>query len=174
MDLLPSIERTALQLRDIPEPKDASSATHLVQFHVSEPAYAYVLQIRDKFPNADGKLIERLAEANWQRRVRIREDPREIVESTVTDTAKSVFVPVSMFYDSGLGSSIPTQSAYAPTTASHSSFRTSATEIQAGSYKVPPTPQEVAAGEPFTCEICRHMLRNVKNRIDWKYDKLLD
>jgi hypothetical protein len=174
MDLLPSIERTALQLKVIPGPKNALTAIPSVKFQVSQPAHAYVLQIWDKYPDADERLIERLGEANWQRRVRIREDPHDTIESTAADTAKSVFIPVSMFHDSGLGSSFPTQSGYAPTAVSHSSFQTSVTESRAGCYKVPSTPQEVAAGKPFTCKLCHHTLRNVKNRLDWKYDQLFN
>lgn len=172
MDLLPSIERTALQPKDLQDSEKAPRSTPSAQFQVSEPAYAYVLQVRDKFPEAERKLVERLGEANWQRRIRIRRDPHDLVHSVVVDISKSVFIPVSLFHDSGLGTSIPTQSAYAPTVVSHSSFRTSATESQAGSYKVPPTPKEVATGDPFTCEICGHMLKNIKNRVDWKYGNL--
>lgn len=172
MDLLPSIERTALLPKDMPGSKEASKSISSVQFQVSEPAIAYVRQIRDKYPNADEKLIERLGEANWQRRLRIREDPVGAIESAVIDASKSFFLPVSMFQDSGLGRSIQTQSAYAPTAASHSSFRTTATENQAGNYRVPPTPREVYAGKPFACEICGRVLMKIKNRMDWKYDYL--
>jgi hypothetical protein len=171
MDLLPSIERTALQLTEAQDSKESPISTGSTQFQVSAPAHAYVLQISEKFPKADRKLVERLGEANWQRRARIRETPHDAVRSTVTaDSSGSIFIPVSLFHDSGLGSSIPGQSAYAPTSVSHSSFRTTATESQAGSYKVPPTPKEVAAGDPFICEICGHFLKNIKNRVDWKYD----
>jgi hypothetical protein len=172
MDLLPSIERTALAPKDIQGTKvDATPAS--IPFQVSRPAHAYVLQVRDKFPEAEKKLIERLGEANWQRRLRIREVPQEFAEVVGGETAKSIFMPVSMFHDSGLGTSVPTQSAYAPTTASHSSFRTTATENQVGTYRVPPTPKGVFDGVPFACEICGHVLRNIKNRVDWKYVNLL-
>lgn len=171
MDLLPSIERTALEPKDAPKSKNDSKSIALIPFQVSKPAYAYVLQVSDKFPEADKKLVERLGEANWQRRVRIREHPTELVEAAVSETTKSIFMPVSMFHDSGLGSSFPAVSAYAPTAVSHSSFRTSATESQVGSYRVPPTPKEVFDGKPFTCEICCRVLKKIKNHVDWKYDR---
>jgi len=171
MDLLPSIERTALQPKDAAESKNDSNSIALVPFQVSKPAHAYVLQVKDKFPIAENKLIERLGQANWERRKRLREDQAEVPETAVSEPAKSVFVPVSMFHDSGIGSLTPAVSAYAPTAVSHSSFRTSATESQLGSYRVPPTPKEVSDGKPFTCEICGHVLKKIKNRADWKYDR---
>jgi hypothetical protein len=171
MDLLPSIERTALQPKDAAESKNDSNSVASVPFQVSKPAHAYVLQVRDKFPKAENKLIERLGQANWERRKRLQEDQVDFFETAVSEPAKSVFVPVSMFHDSGLGSSIPAVSAYAPTEISHLSFRTSATESRVGSYRVPPTPKEVFDGKPFTCEICGHVLKKIKNRVDWKYDR---
>lgn len=167
MDLLPSIERTALAVKEIPE-SEMDTTHNSVPFKVSKPAYAYVLQVRDKFPQADNKLMERLGEANWQRRLRIREKPDESVGVAAVETAKSIFMPVSMFHDSGLGTSIPSQSSYAATAVSYSSFRTTATENQVGTYRVPPTPREVFDDVPFTCEICGHLLRNIKSRVDWK------
>jgi hypothetical protein len=128
MDLLPSIERTALEPKDAPGLKSDSNSIASIPFQVSKPAHAYVLQVRDKFPEADKKLVERLGEANWQRRIRIQEDPAELVETAVSETTKSIFMPVSMFHDSGLGTSISAQSTYALTAVSLSSFRTSATE----------------------------------------------
>lgn len=171
MDLLPSIERTALQPKDAVDSKNDSNMVASVPFQVSKPAYSYVLQVRDKFPQADNKLVERLGQANWERRKMLQEAQAESLDTTVSKPAKSVFVPVSMFHDSGLGSSIPAASAYAQTIVSHSSFRTSATENQVGSYRVPPTPREVFDSKPFTCEICGHVLKKIKNRVDWKYDR---
>jgi hypothetical protein len=165
MDLLPSIERTAVIHKDIPASRIDVIPTSVL-FQVSKPAYAYVLQVRDKFPGADERLVERLGEANWQRRVRIREGLQEFTKEVATEAAKSLFIPVSMFHDSGLGTSALAESAYAQ---SHSSFRTTATESQVGTYRVPPTPKEVFESVPFNCEICGHMLKNIKNRVDWKY-----
>jgi hypothetical protein len=166
MDLMPSIERTAVQPAQLQGPNDHSA---LSPFQMSEPAHAYVIKVADKFPDAESKLVERLGEANWQRHVRIRQSSGGTAEIVPAEVPKSVFVPVSMFHDSGLGSSMPAQSAYAATAASHSSFKTTMTESQSGSYRVPPTPKEVYAGESFTCEICGHFLSKIRNRIDWKY-----
>jgi hypothetical protein len=79
-----------------------------------------------------------------------------------------VFVPVSLFRDSGLGSSLLAQSTYVATIASHSSFQTTATDKNNGDLRVPPTPKEVFEGVPFNCQICGHMLSRIKNRIDWR------
>jgi hypothetical protein len=83
---------------------------------------------------------------------------------------KSVFKPVSEFYDSGIGDSLPTHSSYAATIASHSSFVSSNGAHKAGTLRVPPMPAAVGHGEPFDCEICGQRLRHIKNRVDWKYD----
>lgn len=85
---------------------------------------------------------------------------------------KSSFIPVSLFQDSGLGSSLPAQTSYAATAASHSSFVSSNAEGESGHLRVPPTPKGVFEGIPFVCEICSHELSEIKNRVDWKYETL--
>lgn len=145
-------------------------------FRVSNCAYSYMLNVRDRFKEADIALVERLGEANWQRHVAIR--LRMNMESTsheissnkpLLETQKSTFVPTRLFPDSELESSLGTISGYASSTVSRSSFLTVATKSSKDRLRVPPTPHEVEKGIPFTCHICKHVLNNIKNRIDWKY-----
>lgn len=143
-----------------------------VDFQVSGPAQTYVLNIHDRFANADSRLVQRLGECNWQRHVALRSNLEEskqmMPQDLVQETPKSVFVPVSLFHDSGLGSSLPAQSSFAATIASHSSFVSSFADGDVGGLRVPPTPLAVSRGIPFTCEICGHILSRIKNRVDWK------
>ena len=43
-----------------------------VAFRVSDPAQSYVQLVREKYKNAEHRLVERLGEANWQRHIRVR------------------------------------------------------------------------------------------------------
>ncbi len=173
MDLLPTLERAmlvdqraVLTTNELPTPNP---------FHVSEPANFYVSHILAKFKNIDKRLAERLGEANWQRHLRVRAQIdgsvqlKEAVESKKIIKAQSIFVPQSLFHDSGLGPSLPTQSSYAASAASHTSFISSLADGHKEAYRVPSTPAEVHDGKPFQCFICGHTLSNIKNRVDWKW-----
>jgi len=171
MDLLPSMEDTLSLARQV---KDEDQPSVPLEFHVSGPARTYILNICDRFPKADSKLVERLGEANWQRHTALRRLLLQADSSDfpVEEPAKSVFVPVSLFQDSGLGSSLPSQTSYATTSASHTSFVSSQADEEGGGLRVPPTPKAVIKGTPFNCEICGQTLSQIKNRVDWKYERL--
>jgi hypothetical protein len=97
------------------------------------------------------------------------EEAKQMVEvEMVQEVPKSIFVPVSLYHDSGLGSSMPAQSSHAATVASHSSFVSSLAEDNTGNLRVPSTPKEVSKGIPFKCNICGHVLSRIRNRVDWK------
>lgn len=171
MDLLPTLEHIiSLDQKEI----ETNKAPAPVSFRVSEPATFFVSHILDKFRNSDKRLVERLGEANWQRHLRIRsqmadaDEPAEAVQRNETPVAQSIFVPRSFFHDSGLGPSVPGQSTYAASVASHTSFISSLADINKGSLRVPPTPKEVELRKPFQCDICGYMLSNIKTRVDWK------
>ena len=133
----------------------------------------YVKLIREKFKQAHCKLVERLGEANWQR----HRDVRDKIENTElfpeerkrlgggSSIECSLFRPYSDFHDSGIGTSVPAQTEYAP---SHTSFLSSNTEGEHAPLRVPKEPSEVGARKPFQCFLCRDVILNVKNRIDWK------
>ena len=82
--------------------------------------------------------------------------------------AGSVFQPQTLFHDSGIGTTVASQSQYAQTEASHTSFVSSLAEQEKGKLRVPPTPLEVGTGEPFRCHLCGFVQIKIKNRIDWK------
>ena len=170
MELGPSLEQN---LQHADTARNQSSHLPSVPFTVSDPAMIYVSLIREKFKQAHYKLVERLGEANWQR----HRDVRDKIEKTElspeertklqgeTSIACSLFRPYSAFHDSGIGTSDPAQTEYAP---SHTSFLSSNTEGEHVSLRVPKEPSEVGAGKPFQCFLCRCVISNVRNRIDWK------
>jgi hypothetical protein len=174
MDLLPSMENT-LNYADFKLCNTQNSQP--VAFEVSGPAQPYLLKVLDRFSKADARLMERLGEANWQRHMALRNIHGSVIQDAnsvkevvpeIKATPKSIFVPVSMFHDSGLGSSLPAQSSYAATVAFHSSFVSSITDTENGGLRVPSTPKEVFEKVPFTCQVCDHVLNQIKNRVDWK------
>ena len=160
-------------LRHTEAARNQSSNLASVPFAVSDPAMIYVSLIRDKFKQAHHKLVERLGEANWQRHRDIR-DKMEKTELSPEERTKlsgersiacSLFRPYSDFHDSGIGTSVPAQTEYAP---SHTSFLSSNTEGEHASLRVPKEPPEAGAGKLFQCFLCRCVISNVRNRIDWK------
>jgi len=138
-----------------------------VSFYLSDPAKIYVSLVREKFKQAQDQLVERLGEANWQRHigVRRRAESKTGIIKEVPEPACSIFRPYSTFHDSGIGTSVPAQTAYTP---SHTSFISSNTEGERNSLRVPPMPSEVGAAKPFKCEFCGTILSSIKNRVDWK------
>ena len=146
---------------------DQRSYVTSVPFSVSGPATIYVNLVRDKFKKAHHKLVERLGEANWQRHKDVREKMENPTVSPEDITnAGFLFRPYSVvFHDSGIGTSVPAQTEYAP---SHTSFQSSNIEGERASLRVPREPSEVGAGKPFRCFLCRCIVTNVRNRADWK------
>ena len=189
MDLVPTMEHTLAHLEATARKQPPSKR---IAFAVSEAARPWVANVYDKFNDADTDLVERLGESNWQRFVTIRARMDQIasapknepappieqipVQAVFVDKPQSIFKPLSLFQDSGLGSSVasaPATSQHAQSVASHTSFMTSLAEGEDSSRRVPPTPFEVSLGKPFRCEICGHQLFNIKNRLDWKYVLIL-
>ena len=142
-------------------------------FAVSTPATIYVSLIREKFKQADHKLVQRLGEANWQRHKDVREkmekaqlSPEERATLAMgTGIASSVFRPYSDFHDSGIGTSVPAQIQYA---SSYTSLQSSKVEGEQASPRVPREPSEVGAGKSFQCFLCRCIVTNVRDRVAWK------
>ncbi|MCJ1379558.1 hypothetical protein MMC17_002659 [Xylographa soralifera] len=186
MDLIPTMEQSLAHLQFGGIKTEISSR---VPFSVSELALPWVQNVSDKFTSADNTLVERLGEANWQRYMTLRArteqkhqylDINEVVANNIPAAQifqrapQSIFKPLSLFHDSGLGSSVPTLPRYAVSAASHTSFISSVADDSAFALRVPPTPGEVDSGDPFKCEICGHLLSNIKNRVDWKIHVFAD
>lgn len=164
IELGPSL---AMNLKHAEDALDSHANLKDVPFSISGPAMVYVRLIRDKFKQAHNKLVERLGEANWQRHTTIRErlENPELFLEEKSGIASSVFRPYSDFHDSGIGTSVPAQTEYAQ---SHTSFQSSNTEGEQLSLRVPKEPPEVSEGKAFECFLCRRIISNIKNRVDWK------
>jgi hypothetical protein len=147
----------------------------------SAMAASYCRKIRDRFPNLDIILVERLGEANQTRSQRIQESlfassEAQTKDSTVfsescpefSETTKSTYFSESVFdkdRDGGLTKDEYDDVASQTTCASFST--TSSTMIQ-GHPRVPALPEEVQSGSPFECLACGKELRNIRTRQIWK------
>lgn len=181
MDLRPILEQS---LSDSSKPSTKRASIPPPEFHVTESARPYVLQVHDKYREAKSALVERLGEANWQRYVRIKAmmeaaanrvtSVRAAPETIIPEIPKSTFRPISLFHDSGLGTSVPSRSQYAASNASHTSFLSTDTDVVKGRLRVPSTPMEVSEGIAFTCFICTQRLSGIRNRVDWKMHVFAD
>ncbi|OKP15161.1 hypothetical protein PENSUB_2203 [Penicillium subrubescens] len=180
VDLAPVIEKNVSCLYRKVETQPLPTEN---MFRLSHEAQPYAMRIRDRsvpsrrlrsimnaymtdrFVNASIHLIERLAEANWERSIRIRAQQEEGEGLLAVRDAQTFFKPYSIFHDSGIGSSIPTVSQYAATVASHTSFLSIAGEDAHGRPRVPPLSQEYT--RPFECDYCGRTV-SMRNRIEWK------
>ena len=164
MELGPSLEQNLASAGRpaLSNPKSAS-----VLFCLSGPAEFYVSILREKFKQASRELVERLGEANWQRHSKVRNMFIDAKDNPAKGqpTARSVFQPDMTFHDSGIGTSVPARTQYAP---SDTSFRTSNTEGALRSSRVPPTPLEASKGQSFRCYLCGDMISTVRTRTQWK------
>ncbi|KAJ5496245.1 hypothetical protein N7463_008232 [Penicillium fimorum] len=167
MDLVPLIDRHISRLQHKVEPRSVP-VENLIR--LSPGAQPFAMRIRDRFTIALTPVVERLAEANWERSVRIRSQEGAYLGD---QDARTLFKPYSLFNDSGIGTSIPTRSQYAATAASHTSFLSiSIAEIEAhGRPRVPSLPQE--GGLPFQCDYCQKNV-SLQNRIEWKMHVFAD
>lgn len=173
LDLVPTLEMSWEHTQRM---QGKSTLTPTESFRASDPARIYISLVHDKFPHADQILIERLGEANWQRHVNIRrhieeskqfskQDAAEAPDGTVTG---SRFQPPTLFHDSGIGTTLASQSHYTQSEASHTSFVSSLADREKGVARVPPTPVEIGLDEPFRCYLCGQMQSGIKNRVGWK------
>ncbi|KAF2489932.1 hypothetical protein BU16DRAFT_544278 [Lophium mytilinum] len=143
------------------------SALTATQTRALNAHHGYNGLIRERFPKAEPKLVNQLAEANWERFIRVRreklknleEEERSEDEKTgVTDPT----IVMSKFQDSGLG---PSELAQSIETKSMASFVSSRAE---GSHaRLPPLSQEARAGKAFTCDACSRLVVFKRTRL-WK------
>ena len=185
-NVVESIRDLAIQLLElVPALRQFYSYLHLAKpvhpvrvrgFHVSQAALPFVQSVADRFKDAEQRLVERLGEANWQRFQALRAQMEELKSIAVTqeETPKSIFMPQTLFHDSGIDSSIATGSLKAFSAASHSSFASSLDDGEQGTYRVLKTPPEVFDDVPFECQFCRRTMRNIRNRNHWKMHVFAD
>ena len=167
MDLVPSISdvvRSSYTMRSI--------APDFSALQTSLPAQPYISQISDNYSDAPIALVKRLGEANWQRfcKLRLRQDETVAAE---LGQAKSIFhVASTAFRDSAIGTSLASASASRPedtqSSASHSSFVSTAINDSHHYNRVPKEPPEIALGKPFDCPVCGLNVPNVRNRVQFK------
>ncbi|KAL2849695.1 hypothetical protein BJX68DRAFT_267011 [Aspergillus pseudodeflectus] len=170
MELGPAIER---QMANIQFKLDQQALPQLSHFSLSENAQPFAIRIKDRFKDAKVSLVERLAEASWERSVRMMTHADEVSEGeqatssvAITAPAMTLFKPFSMFHDSGLGTSAPARSQYTATVASHSSFLSVSGEEGEGRPRLPPLPVEGRNGQTFQCPFCAKFIF-CKSRIEW-------
>ncbi|KAJ5621361.1 hypothetical protein N7528_006144 [Penicillium herquei] len=161
--LTPVVERYICSLESKAEAQNAPIGT---TFHLSHRAQPYAMRIRDRFENAPASLVERLAQANLERLIRLRIQEDNAEERDYQD-AVTLFKPFSLFHDSGLGTSVSP----AASLASHTSFLSVAGEEALGRPRVPPLRQE--GGRPFKCNYC-HKIISIRSRIEWKMHVFAD
>lgn len=138
-----------------------------------EPHLSYSDKISNRFPNAPGKLVDRMARANWERFLRTkaaREKNMAAAEEQATGAAAAVAAgvqlensltePTSKFNDSGVGTSIHAGSGYAETMMS---YQASGRE----SVRIPPLSEDAKQGKPFDCVACGRQL-TITNNSAWK------
>lgn len=150
------------------------------QSNLGGPASHYCRKILDRFPLMDKRLVERLGVASWQRHNRVREtlgaatevsSPGDHLfeEEGSTDQSEGDALERSTkFHDSGLGTTIRTASKYTASQDSYQSFMSSKADIDGGCAKLPTLPSEALSAKPFTCSVCGCLVRNVKNKLQWR------
>ena len=142
------------------------------QQHLSGPAAYYCRKIRDRFPLLDSHLVERLGLASWQRHNRVRETLNAVATVSLFEddgpTFQSEGQTLAEFRDSGLGTTLRTASKYSGSQASYQSCMSSRADIQNGHTRLPTLPSEALAGKPFICSVCGGLVRNIKNKLQWR------
>lgn len=137
------------------------------------PQKAFCDKIEQRFPRADHSLVLGLGYANWWRfqtcqEQRLKNEHAEQAEQQQLGTAKEDHETVadSKFHDSGLGTSLPTESSYAETIMTYSGSNGQKTRI-------PPLTDEAKRGEPFPCVACGKVVR-ITNNSAWKWVSFLN
>ena len=161
MDLLPTLEHKYKDLHTTFNRRQLLLCQQDIS--ITPAALPYINVVRDKFPNASKRLVERLGEANWQR----HENLRSMSTLEAPQRATSLFKPESIFKDSALGSSLPATSQWARSNASHSSFASSNDGAGEDRFRVPKIPATTSYGESFLCPYCKISVA-VRDRVDWK------
>jgi len=147
-------------------------------FSFTGPQLYYCRKMRDRFPCAKVQFIEKVGGANWHRFLRIKKmrESADTEEDEIVTLEPAPAVSKSSFQDSGLGSSIETQSKQgcpripvkarrAKSVLSTYSFR-SFMSHEEGAAELPPMPPAGGNGE-IICTICERILVDV-SEAKWK------
>ncbi|KAK3369286.1 hypothetical protein B0T24DRAFT_358697 [Lasiosphaeria ovina] len=148
------------------------------------PEKAYVDKIQQRFPQADGSLVEMLGRANWSRYLRCQEqrngtgeeeeeeDEAEVIYNRAPAAVRASVelhgtIVSSKYHDSGLGTSLPTASVYAETVMTYSG------PGEGQKIRIPPLPDEARRGKPFACVACGKTV-HISNNRKWKQHLYVD
>jgi hypothetical protein len=147
-------------------------------FCVSGPELNYCRLAQEAYPKAHIQFVEKIGAKNWQRSQRIRilrasaggGDFMDNPQLSAADPSSG-----SVFQDSGLGSSIGSDSkveggfvtlSIRDDTKSVMSVTSNMSTDEDS--KMPPMPSEILSGEPFVCFVCNRIIRNVITRPQWE------
>ncbi|RDW57643.1 hypothetical protein BP6252_13725 [Coleophoma cylindrospora] len=184
MDLAPALEHPAVDA----EIKEEVSIVETFQVS-SIVAANYCRKIRDRFPDLNIRIVEKLGEANQKRSRRLQEafiaaeavsvkqtqDPDDGDETLFsrsggkhTDTTKSTYVSDSVFStDQDFGISKEEYDDVLSQT-TFDTFSTAFSTVRQGMPRVPSLPKSARSGARFKCVACGKVLRNIRNRRIWK------
>ncbi|KAI1872720.1 uncharacterized protein JN550_003594 [Neoarthrinium moseri] len=175
----------------IAEPTFDPGATYEETFTIKplDKHHQYVMRIRDLFPETPLDMADLLGKSNLRRYwelIQERETATTLLEGrgliTAYDNqgvldidcimaerlAKSSRAPKS-FHDSGIGSSVQTQSVYA-----RSARSSAVSNMGSGRNSAfPAIPSEAKSGDPFLCEACNQFVKVTKSR-HWKQHLIED
>ncbi|PVH96308.1 hypothetical protein DM02DRAFT_659337 [Periconia macrospinosa] len=142
---------------DLGEEEDVRAWTELYD---RPPHEYYSEMIRSRFLLADDHIVKRIGILNWARYNHIK-DLR--ARSIQPDSDQDHVEEISIFHDSGIGSSSATKAGYAATIMS-----SRAEAVQA---RMPPLPLAAKAGQTFQCEICIRKLE-IRNTKEWRQETI--
>ncbi len=185
MDLSFALENPATDV-DFKE----QAVSNIETFRVSSVmAASYCHKIRDRFPDLDIRLVERLGEANQKRSQRIIENFSTEAKAKAKDTAQPDDASEPIFSESRLDFTDTTNSTYfsdsvfskdqklgitkeeyddATSQTTFASFSTAFSISHQGRPRVPNLPAHARSGKPFLCIACGKQLKNIRNRRMWK------
>lgn len=145
-------------------------AVDLEDLNSWDPAQNFINRIRQRYPQCDTSLAERLGNASWSRVRHCQELKsensrlRQQAAARSTNETSSKAASTS-FHDSGLGSSVPSGSV--PALSEYAETVVSYDGGQGGSVRVPPLPEGAREGIPFECVGCGTMV-TARGKRTWK------
>jgi hypothetical protein len=129
------------------------------------PEQAYASSISEKFPLAPPEIVAQLGKLNWDRYNHILRMQREAVQQELQTAALEK--ARTIFHDSGIGASVPTQSEVATNAEPIYEPSMMSSRAEASHKRVPPLSTSARSGEPFTCEICEKQVQFRRTKA-WK------
>jgi hypothetical protein len=163
LDLSPSIERPA---KDPDYTRLEARPVDTLEIPERSPHQYYSDLIREKHPCADPELIEVLGRANWERYKLLQSKREQNEQETEGVVPIDYTCGASSFYDSGLGSSVP--SGMAATSYAQSMTSKASSYADGNRPRIPPLPEGAKDGKPFPCDACGRRIIIKTNR-QWRY-----